>query len=97
MSTEYYDRYKKLYSEYISFSVKLHNHHMQFMNFPTFESGMHERKQLRNMIILQKEMVKISKEVYKERMRNEKELKKLQKQKNSKEKNVMDLSTSTSK
>jgi len=69
MSNKYLDRYKELYSEYIERAVNLHNYHKSFISVASYDIGLQVRKQLRAMVSLEKEMLKISRLAYQERLR----------------------------
>lgn len=60
MSIELLEKYKNLYSEYIEHAVKLHNSHMLFCKTPGYDTGVHIRKALRNMMKLEREMLRIN-------------------------------------
>lgn len=60
MSTEFLNRYKVIYSEYISHAVLLHNYHMLFCKQPSYEGGLQIRKALRNMMKIEREMLRIN-------------------------------------
>lgn len=70
MSNEKFEKYKKLYSEYIDYAVKLHNYHQVFINHVGEESGKAVRTCLRNMLRLEKQLQKASLEAWKERKQN---------------------------
>lgn len=85
-STEKLEKYKLLYSRYIDFAVNLHNYHLNFIRNPSFEGGLRERKQIRNMIKIEQEMIKLSREVFLEKKNNLKEEKLIAKEKKLKRK-----------
>jgi hypothetical protein len=70
MSREKYEKYKKLHSEYISRFVDLHNYHQAFLDFPSYMKGARVRKAISDMIILEKELRKISMSVSSEHKKN---------------------------
>lgn len=80
------NQYKELYSKYVELSVNLHNYHLTFIRNPSFEGGLRERKQLRNMILVTREMLRLSRAVFEEHKANLKEAKLLAKNKSKKSK-----------
>jgi hypothetical protein len=73
MSTEKLEKYKELYSEYIKYSVNLHNYHQVFIEHLGLESGRNFRVNTELMINICKELKKASSEAYKENRENTKE------------------------
>jgi hypothetical protein len=73
MSTEKYDRYKELYSKYIDHAVIVHNYHYAFLRTLGKESGVNVRRSLTSMLVLEKELRRLSLEVFKEHQANLKE------------------------
>jgi hypothetical protein len=73
MSTEKYDRYKELYSRYIAHAVTVHNYHYVFLRTLGKAPGVQVRRSLSEMINIEKELRKLSHEVYKENNINLKE------------------------
>jgi hypothetical protein len=73
MSTEKYDRYKELYSKYIDHAVIVHNYHYAFLRTLGKESGVNVRRSLTTMVVLEKELRRLSLEVFKENQVNIKE------------------------
>jgi len=49
MSTEKIDEYRRLYSEYISLSVDLHNYHLSFLKYKGGETGRSCKRTIKKM------------------------------------------------
>jgi hypothetical protein len=70
MSREKFEKYKELHSEYISRFVDLHNYHQAFLDFPSYMKGGRVRRAVTDMIILGKNLRKLSLEVTSEHKKN---------------------------
>lgn len=68
MSTEKLEEYKALYSEYIKELVNVHNYHNTFIVFRGKSSGEAVRNSLRKIINIEKQLWKLSREAYLERL-----------------------------
>lgn len=79
MSNEKMEKYKALYSKYIEHAVNLHNYHLVFIKHVGYDTGLAVRKNLRNMMTLEREMNKTCKEAYFENKENLKNMKKEEK------------------
>jgi len=79
MSNDLMDKYKDLYSRFISHFVDLHNYHQAFINSPSGANGALARKSMTGMIIIEKEMRKMSASVTREHKKNVKDGIKLEK------------------
>jgi hypothetical protein len=75
MSNEKMEKYKALYANYIDHAVELHNYHLVFIKHVGYDTGLTVRKNIRNMIALEREMNKTCKEAYFENKQNLKNLK----------------------
>jgi hypothetical protein len=64
------EKYKALYSKYIDHAVELHNYHLVFIKHVGYDTGLTVRKNLRNMIALEREMNRTCKEAYFENKQN---------------------------
>jgi len=73
MSSENYNRYKEIHSEYLSRFVDLHNYHQEFLDFPSYLKGARVRKAISDMIILERKLRKLSSAVTSEHKKNVKE------------------------
>ena len=73
MSSEKYEKYKELHSEYLSRFVDLHNYHQAFLDFPSFMKGARVRKAISDMIILERKLRKLSMAVSTEHKKHVKE------------------------
>jgi hypothetical protein len=76
MSTEKLDLYKKLYAEYISLAVIVHNHHQVFIERVGLTSGTNVRNSLSKMMKIETELRKLSRAAYKEHVENTQEQRK---------------------
>jgi uncharacterized protein YaaR (DUF327 family) len=70
MSSENYNRYKEIHSEYLSRFVDLHNYHQEFLDFPSYLKGARVRKAISDMIILERKLRKLSSAVTSEHKKN---------------------------
>ena len=73
MSNKELERYKQLYSEYISYAVTVHNYHNTFINHVGKESGQFIRTSLAKMIRIERALRQASLRAYKEHVENTKE------------------------
>ena len=67
------DKYKDLYSRFISHFVDLHNYHQVFINSPSGKNGALARKSMTGMIVIEKEMRRMSASVTREHGKNVKD------------------------
>lgn len=67
------ERYKELYSEYISYAVTVHNYHNVFVNHVGKESGTLIRTSLAKMINIERALRQASRDAYLEHVENTKE------------------------
>jgi hypothetical protein len=70
MSHDELEKYKALYSEYVSRMVDLHNDHQEFLNHTKQSTGIRVRAALKGMIVLNRELVKQTKLVHQEYQAN---------------------------
>lgn len=70
MSSEKFEKYKALYSEYIDNAVAMHNYHQVFIKRRGVRPNRAARDHLRNLIRLEKALWKASIEAYKECLEN---------------------------
>ena len=73
MSSEKYEKYKELHSKYLSRFIDLHNYHQAFLEYPSFMKGARVRKAISDMIILERQLRKLSMAVSSEQKKNVKE------------------------
>lgn len=66
MDSEALDEYKKLYSQFVENVANLHNYHEQFLLFYSIPTGEGERRQIRQMIKIGKELLVLSKTITRE-------------------------------
>lgn len=74
MSPDYLEQYQKLYSEYIDRAVALHNYHRVFITHTGLDTSIRLRSQIRAMRKIEKEMLNLSKLVYKQVREKRKEM-----------------------
>lgn len=86
MSTEHQDKYKELYSKYIEKSVDFHNLNCQFEKTKGYRISREIRNTLKDLITVQKMLIKASRLSYKEALENFKVRKRLLKEQSKKEK-----------
>lgn len=63
------EAYKELHSQLITQIVNMHNAHLKFLEVPYERPGFHVRKALREMVKIEKLMIKLSNKVSAERRR----------------------------
>jgi hypothetical protein len=73
MSTEKLEKYKELYSEYVRYSVNLHNYHQVFIENLGLESGRKFRVNAELMSNICRQLKKASSEAHRENRENTKE------------------------
>ena len=64
------EEYKRLYSEYISHAVNLHNYHHAFISLVGYEPGLKARQSLRRMIGIEQQLVRLSRRAYEVKIKN---------------------------
>lgn len=86
MLTEKLEKYRRLYSEYISHAVDLHNYHLSFLNNLGFRTAKDVRRSLRSMIKLEREMHRVTWEVRQESKINKRRIREEERAKRAEEK-----------
>lgn len=76
MIEEKIKEYRRLYSEYISHAVDLHNHHLSFLNNLGLRTMKDTRRSIRNMISLEKEIHALIWHIYRENQALKREIRK---------------------
>ena len=66
MSTEKFDHYQKLYKEYVSHMVDMHNNHALFSRTLGYNPGIHFRNSVRALMKLEKALLHASQAAFKE-------------------------------
>jgi hypothetical protein len=66
MDSKNLDEYKKLYSQFVENIANLHNYHEQFLLFYSIPTGEGERRQIRQMIKIGRELLVLSKAITQE-------------------------------
>lgn len=70
MSTEHQDKYKELYSKYIEKSIDLHNLNCQFEKSKGYRISREIRSTLKELVTIQRMLIKASRLSYKEALAN---------------------------
>jgi PHD/YefM family antitoxin component YafN of YafNO toxin-antitoxin module len=68
MSIKYLEAYKEAYSKYIEYAVGVHNEHQLFIKNIGRESGKAIRNNLRAMMLLERELIKLSNAAHREHL-----------------------------